>query len=268
MNRGVDRREIFLTDRDRVEFCQLLIATSERFDLEVHGYCLLANHFHLLVRCPEGRLSAAMQWLTSLYAQGVNERWGRVGHLFGGRFASRLLTTHRYIVNVLRYVHRNALDVPGVRSVDAYRWSAHRAYLGFRRADWVHTEPLLTWLEGPTGYRRFVAGAEPTGRASGASHRPPTATEILDTVDLVVSALRTTEDVPVRRLRRAAALTVAGGYGVEKAVASELEIPSTNALKTARSRARSFVGTDAVAADTVRRVRLLLGTSDESAAAA
>ncbi|WP_420453319.1 transposase [Ilumatobacter sp.] len=93
MNRGVDRSTIFHGDADRVEFGRLLGIASDRFTIEVHAYCLMDNHFHLLVRCPESGLSDFVQLLTSTFARFVNRRTDRVGHLFGSRFTSRLLTT-------------------------------------------------------------------------------------------------------------------------------------------------------------------------------
>lgn len=83
MNRGIDHGDVFFADTDRIEFGQRLGDVFDRFGIRTHAYCLMDNHFHLLLHCPEGRLSDAMQRLGSLYTRHVNDRLGRDGALFG-----------------------------------------------------------------------------------------------------------------------------------------------------------------------------------------
>ena len=138
MNRGIDHGDVFFHDSDRIEFGQRLADVHERFGIQFHAYCLLDNHFHLLCRCPDGGLSAAMQRLGSMYTRHVNDRLGRDGALFRGRFHSRSITTDAHLMAAVRYIHRNALDIENVDSVSNYRWSSHRAYLGLRTPpDWL-----------------------------------------------------------------------------------------------------------------------------------
>ena len=132
MNRGAARQATFFGDEDRVEFGRLLGVGHERFDVSVHAYCLLDNHYHLVVNCPSGRLSEFMQYLGSVLTRHVNDRVDRDGPLYRGRFRSIPVTTDRQLLASVRYVHRNAVDVHGVDRVDAYRWSSHRTYLGCR----------------------------------------------------------------------------------------------------------------------------------------
>jgi len=144
MNRGIDHGDVFFADSDRVEFGQRLADVHERFGVRTHAYCLMDNHYHLLWHCPDGGLSAAMQRLGSLYTRHVNDRLGRDGALFRGRFHSRLVTDERHLCAAVRYIHRNALDLPGVTNVRDHRWSSHRTYLGLRRCPpWLDTTHVL-----------------------------------------------------------------------------------------------------------------------------
>jgi putative transposase len=144
MNRGIDRGDVFFADSDRIEFGQRLGDVFDRFGVRTHAYCLMDNHFHLLWHCPEGRLSDAMQRLGSLYTRHVNDRLGRDGALFRGRFHSRPITDEAHLVAAVRYIHRNALDLDGVERVRDYRWSSHRAYLGLRTPPpWLCTDHVF-----------------------------------------------------------------------------------------------------------------------------
>lgn len=134
MNRGVNRQLVFFQDADRVQFGQVLAEIHDRFGVETLAYCLMPNHYHLLLRCPTGGLSEAMQHLGSTYTRRTNDRVGRDGPLFRGRFHAIHISDDVYLKWVVRYIHRNALDVSGVRTCDEYRWSSYRTYLGLRPA--------------------------------------------------------------------------------------------------------------------------------------
>ena len=156
MNRGIDHADVFFVDSDRIEFGQRLADVFDRFGIRTHAYCLMDNHFHLLWHCPDGRLSDAMQRLSSLYTRHVNDRLGRDGALFRGRFHSRLITDDAHLVAAVRYIHRNALDLDGVTSARDYRWSSHRAYLGLRTPPpWLCTDHVFDgWT--PHEIDRFI----------------------------------------------------------------------------------------------------------------
>ena len=162
MNRGANRSSIFFDDNDRIEVGQRLAEIHELFEIEVHAYCLMANHFHWLLHCPNGGLSPAMQRFSSLFTRHVNDRHGRDGPIFRGRFHSRLITDEAYLLNACRYIHRNALDIDGVNDLAAYRWSSHRTYLGLRqRPAWLSTSVILDRFGGDrSDFDRFVQGAD------------------------------------------------------------------------------------------------------------
>lgn len=166
MNRGVDHRRIFFADADRVEFGRLLGEIHTKWGVETLAYCLMDTHYHMVLHTPDGRLSDAMQHLGLVYTRHTNDRVGRDGPICRGRFASMLITTDSYLLQATRYVHRNALDLPGVRRPDGYRWSSYRAYLGHRRRPpFLNTEPVLELVGGDRrALARFTDGDDSIAR--------------------------------------------------------------------------------------------------------
>ncbi|NLV56044.1 MAG: hypothetical protein GXY13_10575 [Acidimicrobiales bacterium] len=144
MNRGVNRQPVFFADADRFEFGRGLRWVHENLGVEVLAYCLMGNHFHLLLRAPDGELSAAMKHLLGVYTQRTNQRVGRDGPLFRGRFRSIPVETDAYLAWVTRYIHRNPLDLAGEDSIRTYRWSSYGIYVGLRAApDFVVLTPVM-----------------------------------------------------------------------------------------------------------------------------
>ena len=138
MNRGASRQSIFRDTSDRKAFLAILADVHRDEGMEIHAYCLMGNHFHLVVHCPDGNLSTAMHHLGSRHAQRFNIRHGADGPLFRGRFRSKPITTDEYLVGAVRYVHRNPLELVPNGGLAGYRWSSYPAYVG--RA------PIPEWL--------------------------------------------------------------------------------------------------------------------------
>lgn len=211
MNRGAARQATFRSDRDRVEFERLLGVGHQRFGVEVHAYCLMDNHFHLLVHCPHGGLSGYMHQLGSVFTRHYNERIGRDGPLFRGRFHAIPIRTDDYRLHAARYIHRNPLDVDSSLPLDRYRWSSHRVYLGNRRRpDWMRIDVILESFDGDVAaFDRFVSrdSADP----EFALGRIVDTTELAAVVELVIDEA----DPPVARqgLRRTVSLLVGDQIG-------------------------------------------------------
>jgi REP element-mobilizing transposase RayT len=143
MNRGAGRGVVFRTRRDGELFETLIGEASERTDVEVHAYCLMPNHFHLLVRCPNGGLSAFMQHIAAQFTRAVNRRAGSDGAIFRGRFHSIATDDPIYVHRIARYIHRNPLDIRDADPIETYRWSSLRAYLDAdQRPPWLRTDLL------------------------------------------------------------------------------------------------------------------------------
>ncbi len=241
MNRGAGRQATFLGDIDRVDFERLLGVGHERFGVEVHAYCLMTNHFHLLLHCPHARLATFMRDLGSVYTRHVNERIGRDGPLFRGRYLSVAVNSNDYLLNAVRYIHRNPLDIAPLVPLDRYRWSSHRIYMGRRRQpDWMRTDVVLSEFNGATSFDRFV----------NESHDPNLDRinhgELASVIELVADEHDVDGSVAQRGIARTVSLLLLDRLtGIERvSLASELGLPSRGAERTALSRARRRAAAD------------------------
>ena len=107
MNRGASHQGIFLDDEDRKDFLKLLGETSKMWRIQVHAFCLLDNHYHLLIHTPLGNLSRSMRYVNGIYTQRFNRRHGNDGPIFRGRFKAILIDADSYLLEVVRYIHLN-----------------------------------------------------------------------------------------------------------------------------------------------------------------
>lgn len=161
---GGDRREvIFEDDEDRRLFLGTLAQVIERFNWTCHAWCLMDNHYHLLVETPDGNLSAGMRQLNGVFTQASNRRHGRVGHLFQGRFKAILVDGNAYLLELLRYVVLNPVRAGMVKDPAAWPWSSYRACAGHEPAPpWLAVDGALALFgtrRGPARarYVKFVA---------------------------------------------------------------------------------------------------------------
>src|SRR5204862_8210110 len=151
LSRGDRRGAIFPHDADRNLFLELLAKTCRRTGWQTHAYCLMDNHFHLVVETPRSNLSAGMQWLLGSYTQQFNRRHGLWGHLFGGRYKALLVDARGgggYLRQVCDYVHLNpvrAAILSDKERVHRYRWSSCAHYLTSKRKRpvWLRTDRLM-----------------------------------------------------------------------------------------------------------------------------
>jgi hypothetical protein len=141
-----------------------------RFRLLLHAYCLMNNHYHLLLETPEGNLSKALRQLNGVYTQAFNRRHGRVGHVLQGRFKAILVDRDSYLLELCRYVVLNPVRARITRKADTYRWSSYRATAGmdsvpaYLSVDWVLSQFGRQRPAAQRKYQRFVA--EGMGAAS------------------------------------------------------------------------------------------------------
>jgi REP element-mobilizing transposase RayT len=138
MHRGARRAPIFKKDARCLLFLDLLDSITHAFEIEIHVYSLMPDHYHLLIRSRHGNLSRAMRYLNATYTQRVNlmERWD--GHVFRGRFRSQLVQDETTLPYLLAYIHLNPLKAGLISRLQSQGWTSHRAYLG--------RDPLPSWL--------------------------------------------------------------------------------------------------------------------------
>jgi len=150
MNRGDRREPIFKTDFDRLNFLQTLEETCLRTDWQVHAWCLMGNHFHLVIETPQANLVAGMKWLLGTYTARFNRRHRLFGHLFSGRYKSLIVdgSGNGYLRTVCDYVHLNPVRaklLTAEQSLRDFRWSSYGEYLKppSERAGWLRVDRLL-----------------------------------------------------------------------------------------------------------------------------
>jgi REP element-mobilizing transposase RayT len=131
MNRGRGRENIFLSDNDFKYFLHCIEQASFRFNIEVHSYCLMTNHYHLLIKTPDANLGRAMKHINGLYTQYFNRVHNTDGALFRGRYKAVLVDADNYLLHVSRYIHRNPIEtnIPLVEELAKYKWSSYPAFI-------------------------------------------------------------------------------------------------------------------------------------------
>jgi putative transposase len=130
LNRGQRREAIVQDSADGERFVSDLSKMAGQYGVLIHGYCLMTNHYHLILETPHGNLSRAVQWLNVAYAAYYNRRHRLCGHLFQGRFKAILLDASTYLEAVSRYIHRTPVRAKMVSDARKYPWSSCRYFVG------------------------------------------------------------------------------------------------------------------------------------------
>jgi len=162
MNRGRRYEDIFADAEDYQIFVDLLKETSEMWNIRIAAYCLMPNHYHLLVQTPDANISRAMRHLNGVYTQGYNRRHEWDGPLFRGRYKSILVSADSYLLQLVRYIHRNPLKADLVKNLKDYQWSSHKGYLSIAgKWEWLDKKFMLSMLTAEKKkwikeYRKFV----------------------------------------------------------------------------------------------------------------
>jgi len=166
MNRGRRKEPIFTEKKDYFIFLNTIKETCEVWHLRVAAYCLMPNHYHLLVQTPRGNISRCMRHIDGVYTQRFNRWHGSDGPLFRGRYKSLLIEEDTYLLQLVRYIHRNPIRTGLTERIDDYPWSSHRGYISLHpKWEWLYKEKVLGMLtedsiERGKAYRKFMASED------------------------------------------------------------------------------------------------------------
>jgi len=142
-SRGNKRESIFYDDMDRTRFLDVLHRVNRRYNFHCHAYCLMSNHYHLLLETPDGNLSKGMRQLNGVYSLGFNKRHKTVGHVMQGRFKAILIQRESHLLEVCRYVVLNPVRAKMVERPDEWKWSSYSPTAGLEKShpclerDWI-----------------------------------------------------------------------------------------------------------------------------------
>ena len=158
MNRGIARQPIFNEDEHYKMFLELLQEVHVLYGVEIHAYCLMTNHYHLLVNTPHGNLSRTMRHLNGVYTQRYNRICKKDGPLFRGRFKSCLIDADEYLLAVSRYIHLNPIEAAMVSRPEQYTWSSCKYYFRVEdRPSWLSISTTLGYFLGDDPYDQYCS---------------------------------------------------------------------------------------------------------------
>ena len=162
-SRGNERKDIFKSNSDREKFLSYLESATLRYDALIHVYCLMSNHYHLLMETPAGNLSQIMQHINGAYTTYFNVKHQRSGHLFQGRYKAILVDKDEYAKELSRYIHLNPVRAGIVDKPEAYNWSSYQYFIGRGKApEWLVMDLILGYFgkkvsDAQKNYHKFVA---------------------------------------------------------------------------------------------------------------
>jgi putative transposase len=138
-SRGNERKAVFKSIRDREKFLEYLESAVEKYQALIHAYCLMDNHYHLLLETPSGNLPRIMRHINGAYTTYFNVKRDRSGHLFQGRYKAILVEKDEYAKELSRYIHLNPVRGKMVESPEEYVWSSYQSYIGIQKTPkWLY----------------------------------------------------------------------------------------------------------------------------------
>ncbi|MCP4324365.1 MAG: transposase [Alteromonadales bacterium] len=156
-SRGNERKKIYFAESDFELFLNVLNGVCTQFNWVVHAYCLMNNHYHLLIETPDANLSKGMRQLNGVFTQSINRKYHRVGHLFQGRYKSILVDKDAYLLELCRYIVLNPVRANIVDRPDDWLWSSWHCMVGKQESPtWLATDGLLSYFD----TKRSIAIAE------------------------------------------------------------------------------------------------------------
>ena len=147
MNRGRRSEAVFIEEEDFSDFIDLLIEISEIWNVNIAAYCLMTNHYHVLLQTPDGNLSRCMRHLNGVYTQRFNRRHKLDGQLFRGRYKSILVCNDSHLLQIVRYIHKNPVKACMVKEMGDYNHSSYKGYISYsKKWKWLHKDYIFSMI--------------------------------------------------------------------------------------------------------------------------
>jgi REP-associated tyrosine transposase len=162
-SRGNERKNVFKSKRDREKFFEYLESATQRYDAVIHAFCLMDNHYHLLIETPSGNLPQIMRHINGAYTTYFNVKRARFGHLFQGRYKAILVEIDEYAKELSRYIHLNPVRAKMVNTPEEHKWSSYQFYIGAQKPpEWLYRDFILGYFGDKVSiaqkrYRNFVS---------------------------------------------------------------------------------------------------------------
>lgn len=168
IQRGNERKDIFISEQDRIKFYEYLSTLYTRYKVHIHTYCLMNNHYHLILETKNANLTKAMHYLNTSYTVYFNVKRKRSGHLFQGRYKAILVEADAYLHQLSRYIHLNPVRTGLVKDPADYPYSSYKYFISSNKSpDWLNTGFILSLFDSNANkarslYKKFVL--EGTGK--------------------------------------------------------------------------------------------------------
>lgn len=158
MARGNYRQNIVQDDADRGYFIELMRFSIEKYECKVHSFVLMDNHYHWLLETGNIPIWNLMKYFGLNYSAFYNRKYGKIGHLFQGRYKACLVKEDSYFLHVGRYIHLNPVKAGLAACPEQYRWSSYRTYMGIDRIPFIETEKTFSYFgkNKIANYRKFT----------------------------------------------------------------------------------------------------------------
>jgi len=238
MNRARKGQKAFHSSEDCEGFIDIIKDACETFNLKVSAFCLMPNHYHLLVQTPDANLSRCMRHINGIFTQRYNARNGCDGTLFKGRYKSVLVDADSYLLELVRYIHKNPVRAGLVDTLSKYEWSSHQGYLSkSNKWDWLHKKFILDMFSEDkksqvAAYKRYVSSKESEDLARHYSKK--NTSPILGSEDFIHSIKKKfskkQKEIEIPQSKKLCPEVI----DIKKAVCAHYEIEESDLLKSQR----------------------------------
>lgn len=156
-SRGNDRKRIFISDYDYKKFFEYIGKAREKHNFYLYAYCLMSNHYHLLLETTQPNLSRIMQYINTAYSVYYNRKRNKSGHVFQGRYKSIIIEADSYFLELTRYIHLNPVRAGITEAPEGYKWSSFNEYIKNKRKNVIDKERISSYYKiKPSKYKQFV----------------------------------------------------------------------------------------------------------------